>query len=138
MQRVRNRDSELSVAAPVVSARLGVRREQWTALALVVPALLLVDGVYLYPIVSTLAYSVSSIDVSTYTIESFVGLDNFAQVISSAAFVPTLLRTLYFALLVIIVTLVPALFIALVLNEQFRGRTFVRLVVLLPWAVPPV
>ncbi|TLP79884.1 carbohydrate ABC transporter permease [Nesterenkonia sphaerica] len=102
------------------------------------PALLLVGGVYLYPIAATLVYSVATIDIGTYTIESFVGLDNFTRVISSSAFIPTLLRTLYFGLLVVLITLVPAMFIALLLNEQFRGRTFVRLVVLLPWAVPPV
>lgn len=126
------------LAEATVSAGSAQRRERWTGLALVLPALLIVGGVYLYPMITTLVYAVSSIDIATYTIESFVGVDNFARVIGSAAFLPTLLRTLYFGLLVVMVTLVPSLFIALVLNERFWGRTFVRLVVLLPWAVPPV
>jgi len=125
-------------AEPGISTGSARHRERWTGLALVIPALLLVGGVYLYPMVTTLVYAFTSIDIATYSIESFVGLDNFARVVGSAAFMPTLMRTLYFGFLVVVVTLIPALFIAMVLNQPFRGRTFVRIAVLLPWAVPPV
>src|SRR5690625_380687 len=98
-------------AAPAIPTGSARHRERWTGLALVIPALLLVGGVYLYPMVTTLVYAFTSIDIATYSIESFVGLDNFARVVGSAAFMPTLMRTLYFGFLVVVVTLIPALFI---------------------------
>lgn len=114
------------------------RRERRTGLLLALPAFLVVAGVYLYPAISTLVYSATSIDIATYTIERFVGFGNFATVMSSESFRSVLLRTLYFGVMVSLLTVVAAFFTALLLNQRFPGRTFLRLVVLLPWAVPPV
>lgn len=114
------------------------RQERRTALLLVAPALLVVAGVYLYPAVTTLVYSTTSIDIGTYTVERFVGLGNFATVVQSDTFHSVLLRTIYFGVMVSALTVIPAFFIALLLNQRFPGRTVLRVVVLLPWAVPPV
>lgn len=114
------------------------RKEQRTALLLVAPAFLIVAGVYLYPAVATLVYSTTSIDIGTYTVERFVGLGNFTTVVESETFRSVLLRTIYFGVMVSVFTVIPAFFISLLLNQQFPGRTVLRVVVLLPWAVPPV
>lgn len=125
--------------APPPPARGAVRRrERRTALLLVAPAVLVVGGVYVYPAAATLVYSMTSIDVGTYTIERFVGLNNFINVAQSDAFQAVLLRTIYFGVMVSVLTVIPAFFTALLLNQRFPGRTALRVIVLLPWAVPPV
>ncbi len=95
-------------------------------------------GVYLFPMLTTIVYSLTRIDVGTYTIESFVGLGNFRAVMRNEFFADVVLRTIYFGGLVSVITLAASLLIALHLNQSFRGRTFVQVIVLLPWAVPPV
>lgn len=122
----------------VPGGRRAQRRESITALGFTLPALALVLGVYLFPMVTTIVYSVTRIDVGTYTIERFVGLGNFRAVMRNEFFADVVLRTIYFGGLVSIVTLTISLLIALHLNQSFRGRTFVQVIVLLPWAVPPV
>ena len=54
---------------------------------MVAPAVLLVAGVYTYPAVSTLVYSVTSIDLSPrFRVENFVGLRNFVNQLTDDVF----------------------------------------------------
>jgi multiple sugar transport system permease protein len=111
-------------------ARLGM--------TLAAPALLLVGGVYFFPALLMAVYSLSSINKADFTIESFVGLRNYLTVLSSSGFLEVVGRTLYFAGGVALFTSLLAFPIALLLNYPFPGRGFVRVMVLLPWAIPPI
>jgi multiple sugar transport system permease protein len=112
--------------------------EKWLALAFIAPSLLVVCGVYLYPALATLAYSVSELSVATLNIERFVGLEHFRRAVVSEQFNAVVFRTLYFGAMIVVLTTVFSFLIALLLKETFRGRNLLRLVVLLPWALPPV
>ncbi len=105
---------------------------------LALPALLIVGGVYLYPVLLMALYSFSSIDKATFRIESVVGLRNYVTVINGANFGEVVLRTAYFACGIALFTSLLAFPIALLLNQPFPGRGFVRVIVLLPWAIPPI
>lgn len=115
------------------------RRGRLIAAAMVAPAVLLVAGVYAYPAISTLLYSVSKIDLSPrFRIESFVWLRNFINQLTSSGFWEATWITVYFGVMLCLVTVVLSFLIALLLNRTFFGRGLVRVTVLLPWAVPPV
>ena len=117
-------------------ARLRGRR---VALAMVAPAVLLVAGVYAYPAISTVLYSLAFIDLSPrFRISGFVGFRNFARQLTSSAFWEATGITVYFGVMLCVSTVVIAFMIALLLNRTFLGRGLVRVTVLLPWAVPPV
>lgn len=115
-----------------------IRREVSLGLMMVAPAVLLVAGVFMYPAVFTLVLSFAQFDMVQLSIERFLGLGNFAGLLSNPAFINTALRTVYFGLLIATVTTVVGFLIALLLNQPFRGRALVRVFVVLPWAVPPV
>lgn len=68
----------------------------------------------------------------------FVGLNNYVNVFQNMDFWYALGRTLYFSLLAVVGTTVLGTIIALVLNQRFRGRGFLRSIVLVPWAMAPV
>lgn len=68
----------------------------------------------------------------------FNGLDNFRFVLQDPVFHASLLRVLWFVSFSLTVSMLIALFFALVLNENFKGRGFVRTMVIIPWAIPPV
>jgi ABC-type sugar transport system permease subunit len=74
----------------------------------------------------------------TATPPSFVGLGNYATVADDPQVLAALVRTLYFAAITVGVGVALAVLIAVLLNVDFRGRTLVRVLLLVPWAVPPV
>lgn len=114
------------------------RREIAFSSALVAPALVLVVGIYLYPAVYTLILSFARFDMAALEIGRWVGLANYQALFANAAFVDAIWRTIYFGLLIAVGATVTGFLIALLLNEDFYGRTLLRVVVVLPWAVPPV
>jgi ABC-type sugar transport system permease subunit len=69
---------------------------------------------------------------------TFVGLGNYADFALSPQVHAALGRTAYFSVLTVVGGVALALGIAVLLNREFRGRTAVRVLLLVPWAVPPV
>lgn len=115
------------------------RRGRLIAAAMAAPAVLLVGAVYAYPAVSTLIYSVTKIDLAPrFQIERFVWFRNFINQLTNSAFWEATWITLYFGVMLCLVTVVCSFLIALLLNKTFFGRGLLRVTVLLPWAVPPV
>lgn len=104
----------------------------------VVPAVLLVAGIYIFPAVQTLMFSFGQVDVMSFSVVRFVGFDNYVRVFQDPRFVDATVRTLYFGVVVVGVGIVLSYAIALLLVQRFVGRGVVRVAVLLPWAVPPV
>ena len=68
----------------------------------------------------------------------FVGLDNYRYILSDPAFWESVRITLIFVFLAVTIEITLGLAVALMLNRPFHGRTVVRLLALLPWAVPSV
>jgi multiple sugar transport system permease protein len=68
----------------------------------------------------------------------FVGLDNYAGVLGNGEFWGAFGRTAYFAAFSLIGTTLLGMAMALLLNERFAGRGFLRSVILVPWAMAPV
>ena len=114
------------------------RREVAFGLTLVAPALILVAGIFLYPTVFTLSLSVTEFDMVRLQVGEFVGLENYARLFAHAGFTDAIWRTIYFGLLIAVAATIIGFAIALLLDQEFHGRTLLRVVVVLPWAVPPV
>ncbi|MCQ2000869.1 carbohydrate ABC transporter permease [Arthrobacter zhaoxinii] len=68
----------------------------------------------------------------------FVGLQNFRDVLGDRFFWNSMLNTFSIFLLSAIPQLAVALFLAAVLDQQLRARTFWRMSILLPYVVTPV
>jgi multiple sugar transport system permease protein len=67
---------------------------------------------------------------------TFVGLQNYIEIFSSASFRGSLFRTIKFALVVIVVSTTFGLLFAILLNQKFIGRGLGRTILILPWAIP--
>lgn len=114
------------------------RREIGFGAILVAPALILVAGIFLYPALFTLNLSVAEFDMVRLETGDYVGLDNYTRLFANPEFTDAIWRTIYFGLLIAIASTVIGFGIALLLNQRFYGRTILRVIVVLPWAVPPV
>lgn len=103
---------------------------------LLAPQLAVTLVFFFWPAGQAIYMSVLSQDAFGQSV-SFVGLDNFKEVLSDPDYVKTLWRTLFFASAVAICALVPALLFATMAERVVRGATFYRTVLILPYAIAP-
>jgi multiple sugar transport system permease protein len=124
-----------SVAKPTARFRFILDRRDVLGSLMVAPAILYVLLLVGVPFLMAVYYSLSA-----YTIYdpswSFVGLDNFQDILEDSAFQQTLYNTFIFTFGSQTLGLILGKFGALVLLRPFPGRKFVRALVILPWAVP--
>jgi ABC-type sugar transport system permease subunit len=114
-------------------------RESRLAWGLVLPALVTILLVALFPLVWTFWESLHLHDLRMPWLgRPFVGLRNYLDAVRDPRFRGALLHTLFFAVTSVTLELVIGLWLALALNRAFRGRGLVRAAVLVPWAIPTV
>lgn len=121
--------------------------EEQYAYALLTPALLFVTVVAFWPILWTAWLSLHT-GTGGLVFQEFVGLDNYIGIFTgdilidhpffdvSSPFESVILVTLIFTFGAVILTMAIGFVQALILNKSFRGRGVLRVLILLPWAVP--
>jgi multiple sugar transport system permease protein len=124
------------VARALASVRPGKNRYVLFAM-LVAPALLLRLATAAYPIAQTIQYSFTDLSLLNAT-NNFVGLQNYRDMFGDYGVRGALSFTLIYVLVSTLLDLLVGLMIALLLNESFRGRTLLRALTLIPWAVPTI
>ncbi len=110
-------------------------RDEWLGPFMIGPAVLYIVLVLGVPFLLALYYSVSDISMGSRTL-GFVGLKNFASVVETTKFQTSLKNTFVFAIVSQILVMVLGTVLALALARDFRGKWFVRLLILLPWVAP--
>lgn len=110
---------------------------QWIAWVLVLPVLLIRGFTTLYPILKTVFNSFYDIRVLT-GVNEFAGLKNYVNIFQDEKVITTIQFTLIFVVVSMAFHIVLGVALALILNMKFRGRRFLRTIVLIPWAMPAV
>jgi multiple sugar transport system permease protein len=108
-------------------------RSAWLFLA---PLLLVVGVFILLPVIGTFLNSLY-LDVS-FLPKQFVGLRNYADLLGSLDFWQSLRFTLAYTVAAVVLEGFFGVVFALLLNETFKGRGFLRVVILIPWAIPTI
>ncbi|MGZ4437219.1 MAG: carbohydrate ABC transporter permease, partial [Nocardioidaceae bacterium] len=116
----------------------GARGEGWFALALLLPAAIVVFGVVLYPVARTFVVSLFDVNSPMGGPYPFVGLQNYVRVFQDPGFYPVLGHTLYFTLVSTFAELTLGIAVALLLNAPLKARWLWRSIVVLPWALPTI
>lgn len=111
-------------------------REQRTGWLMVAPALLLLLLIYGYPILRSFWLSLFTKNLGTQLDPIFSGLDNYDRMIGDGRFWQSLWNTTIFTSASVVLELVLGMVSALILHQTFIGRSLVRTVALLPWALP--
>ncbi|RWX81782.1 sugar ABC transporter permease [Neorhizobium lilium] len=104
---------------------------------LMLPLLIVMIAVIGWPMMDTVRLSFTDSKL-VGTQGSFVGLDNYVRMLSSTNFTRTLVTTLWFALISVTAEMVIGVLAALLLNQEFYGRTVLRALMILPWALPTI
>lgn len=105
---------------------------------LLLPAVVAVFGVIVYPIVRTVVTSVFDVQSVLAPSWSFIGFENYLHVFSDPGFWNSLGITLYFTFVSTFFELVFGLVVALLLNAPLKWRWLFRALVVLPWAFPTI
>lgn len=131
--------SSTPVAVPLSRAITGrrtsrARRDRWFAFWLVLPTILLVIGVSIYPVGYAIRTSLRNVNPS-FGMDTYVGLANYRLILEDSAFRDAITVTARFAISTTILSMLLGLGIALVLNQRFKGRGLLRSIILVPWAM---
>jgi multiple sugar transport system permease protein len=127
-------------AAAKIAASRGFRgrladNERWLWRLMLAPAILYIILLVGFPFFLSLYYSVSDVTVGSREM-NFVGLESFRRVIDNRTFWTALKNTLIITIVTQIFVLFFANILAMALSVDFRGKWFVRLLILLPWVAP--
>ncbi|MBB2910278.1 multiple sugar transport system permease protein [Streptosporangium becharense] len=114
-----------------------IRTERWQALGFITPA---VAGLSLFTVVPVaLAIIMSLFDWPIFGERTFVGFDNYAELLTSSPdFWPALRNSVVFTVLYVPINLVVALGLALLLGPRIRGRAVFRVLFFIPVVTPIV
>ncbi|MFQ5796920.1 MAG: carbohydrate ABC transporter permease [Candidatus Bipolaricaulia bacterium] len=113
-----------------------MRRER-TGYLLILPVLLLIFGIYGYPLFDLARISFHQTRFGFGDLE-FSGLANYGQILQDSYFHKALYNSLLWTVLNLILQLPIPLVLALMLNRKFRGNTLARVLMLVPWITPVV
>ncbi len=105
---------------------------------ILLPILLLIGLFIYYPAVDTFRTSLTNRNLRINRPPQFIGLNNYSQLLSDPLFWEVTSRSVIIVLLTLPLEIFMAFWIALLLNERFRGRSVVRTIMLVPWMAPPV
>jgi multiple sugar transport system permease protein len=112
------------------------RRNLWVGLAFVSPWIAGFLVFTVYPVVASIYYSFCDYDVLTKPI--WVGTLNYRDMLTDGVFWKSLYNTFYFAVWTLPLGLVIALLIAVLLNQNVKGRSVFRAIFFLPSLIPVV
>ena len=103
------------------------------------PSFVFVGLFSIYPIVESFRLSFYRMILTLPWLgQKFVGWENYRDLITDPVARGSLVTSVIFVAVTTPIEVLLGLAMALVLNESFRGRGWVRAVVLIPWAVPTV
>ncbi|MGF1488321.1 MAG: carbohydrate ABC transporter permease [Prochloraceae cyanobacterium] len=111
-------------------------RQQTIGWLLIIPAMLVLGLVFIYPIARAFWLSLFTENLGTNLEPVFSGFANYTRMLGDGRFWQTLKNTSVFTVASVSIELVLGMAIALVLNQSFRGRGIVRTIAIIPWALP--
>jgi multiple sugar transport system permease protein len=110
--------------------------ERWLAVALLVPTVVLLGLFIAYPFVEGVLLSVT--DAKVGVPGHFVGLENFERLWNDSIFRVAVRNTFVYTIVTTILKLALGLWLAMLLNRNFKGKALTRAFILLPFIIPTV
>ena len=112
------------------SHRLGNKAEPYLWIA---PSVILMAIFIIVPIGYVFYMSMSKV-TKAGLVKGFNGFANFSKVIGSPTFSIVLKNTIVWTILVVVLSTLLGFILALLLNNEFKGRKIARAVIVFPWA----
>ena len=111
--------------------------KKYIPVILIIPIVVIRGFTTIYPIVITFINSLYNIKVLS-GIHEFIGFKNYIDVFKDDKIISSIKFTVIFVVVSMLFHVLLGTVLALILNMKFRGRRFLRTIVLIPWAMPAV
>nr|WP_314448646.1 sugar ABC transporter permease [uncultured Lachnoanaerobaculum sp.] len=111
--------------------------KKYIPVILIIPIVIIRGFTTIYPIIITFINSLYNIKVLS-GIHEFIGLKNYIDVFKDDKIISSIKFTAIFVIVSMLFHVLLGTILALILNMKFRGRRFLRTIVLIPWAMPAV
>lgn len=103
---------------------------------LLVPAAIIMVLVIFYPMVYSAEISFTDAQLLRFSQREYVGLENYTRMLNRDDFWTSVTRTLVYTAGTVVISYTVGLFVAVILNQNFRMRWLVRTLMIIPWATP--
>jgi ABC-type sugar transport system permease subunit len=114
------------------------QQDMLVGFALILPSFLIILGISLQPILTTLYLSLFEVPRGINLQNTFIGLGNYISLLSEPIFWSSIGRTFYFTVISVGIELVLGLAIAQLIHAHPPGWQFLRTSLIIPWAVPTI
>ncbi|XJZ26659.1 carbohydrate ABC transporter permease [Bacillota bacterium Lsc_1132] len=118
------------------------RKVNWSAYGFLSPALISISVLSIAPILYTMYIAFTNFNSAHFLSYQWVGLKNFESILNpsnplSTLFIPTLIWSLFFAVVSTLLNYFVGLTLAVILNNKnMREAAIYRSILIIPWAVP--
>lgn len=115
-----------------------LQQTRWTPMWFILPAAIVMVLVVLYPLFYEISLSFRNVTLMNIKSKAYpwIGLDNYKDILTDGLFYSTLLRTIIWTAVNVTFHVTLGVFLALLLNRKLPGKAFIRVLLILPWAVP--
>ena len=108
-------------------------KRKWEPYVWLLPSILLISIFVVFPILIVFKLSFSEITPGG-VIGGFIGFRNFTDAVKLPAFKTVMMNTFWWVISVVGLSTLLGFIVAMVLNQQFRGRKIARSILVFPWA----
>ncbi|WP_172370034.1 carbohydrate ABC transporter permease [Sporosarcina jiandibaonis] len=113
--------------------------DNWIPYLFILPSFLIIATFLFYPIGTVFYYSFQHYDISAPFYNKFAGFENFVKIFTAdKLFFPSLMTSLKWVVSQVGLQLIFGLLFAVMLNQTFKLRGFVRAIAFIPWAISGV
>jgi arabinogalactan oligomer/maltooligosaccharide transport system permease protein len=102
----------------------------------VMPAVLIMALVILFPFIYNVVISFSNMNLTHFKDWKITGIENYLGVLADSSFWYYFFKTVLWTVINLVFHVGIGVFLALLINEDIRGKTIYRTLLILPWAVP--
>ena len=108
------------------------------AYMLLAPSLLLLIGLIGYPMIYNIVISFMDVPLNPKMESVFVGLSNYISVFQDKSFYSSVLITLAFTFVVVVISTIFGLGLAVFMNREFFGKKIVNSIIIMSYVIPAV
>jgi multiple sugar transport system permease protein len=105
---------------------------------LLLPTIILLLMIGIFPLVYSLYYSLTDLNLFYIDRTKFVGINNFLELLTDKTFLYSFLVTIKFTAVVVPVETFLGLGLAFLFKEEMRGETIIRTIIMIPMMIAPI
>ena len=103
---------------------------------LILPTLLMLGGIFLYPIIIAIRLSLYDAPLPSLLGAKYIGFQNYWNILLDSSFWNSVKLTLIYTVFTVGGAYLIGLYLAYLLNNNFKGRFLARGILIIPWALP--